>query len=204
MRKLILFIFIIFLFQVIEINSFEPPISCSIQTNCNENTIFYMYNNVDTHVSKTNTNWPQKLCCSSDMGNSCNPDILNTPLFKLYLSSDGHVSLTNSNYPEKVCLSVNNVKTGQGNIACTLKYNNQACDQGQKCIITLSSSDDAHVSACDVAGSYPNKLCCGATVCPPGFTYDPLQKTCIVPAACYVGDVESLTSDPNPTSLVFS
>jgi hypothetical protein len=197
MKKLILFIFIILLFQVTEINSFDPnAFTCSVKASCNanENIIFYMYNNVDTHVSTTNTNWPYRLCCTK-MINSCGG--LYTTLFKLYLSPDGHASISNSNYLNQVCLSVYNAEVGQGAISCSLK---PTCSTGEQCIVTLSSSDDAHVSACGVSGSYSNELCCGATVCPEGFGWNEKLnngKGGCEPAfgVCYTGDRNTLTSD---------
>jgi len=174
MKKLILLFTLFLLFQIIDVNAF----ACSVKNTCssNENLILYMYSNVDTHVSgsKTNVNWPYKLCCT-ELVDSCTG--LYTQLIKLYLSQDGHVSLINNNYPQQVCLSIPNAVVGQGNIECNYRSNN--CNSDEQCILILFSNDDAHVSACDVAGSYPNKLCCKATPCPKDFTYNIQTKSCV-------------------------
>ncbi len=172
MKKLILLFTLFLLFQIIDVNAF----TCSVKNACNsnENLILYMYNNVDTHVSssKTNVNWPYKLCCT-ELVDSCSG--LYTQLIKLYLSQDGHASLINNNYPQRVCLSIPNAVVGQGNIECNYRENSN-CNSDEQCVLTLSGKDDAHVSACDVQGSYSNKLCCKATPCPKDFVWDPLAN----------------------------
>lgn len=173
MKKLILiFIFAFFLFQFIDVNAFE----CKVKDVCgnDEKTVFYMYDNVDSHVSITNSNWPKKLCCSKDLAglndNACNANA-KAQLFRIYSSPEGHVSTNpSSSYNIPVCLALSD--KALGNVECSLK---SSCDAnaGEKCIITLSGKDDAHVAECDSAGSYSNKLCCSATVCPKDFVWNP-------------------------------
>ena len=189
MKKLILFIFVIFLFQNIDVNSF----TCSVKDNCasEENLIFYMYSSTDTHISTITTSWPKKLCCTSEISNSCSADV-KSQLFKLYSNAEGHISTSSSTtYPTPICISLAN--DAPGYIECNLK---PTCDAGEQCIITLSSTDDAHVSDCSANG-YSNKVCCKATVCPVGFTWDFSTGTCKPAfAICYTGNVGSSTADP--------
>jgi len=172
MKKLILPIFVILLFQFISVDAFE----CRVRDNClaGENTIFYMYDNIDTHLSKTA--WPERLCCTTEISNSCAANVKSV-LFKLYSSSEGHVSQSpSSTYSNQICLSLAN--NAQGFIQCSYRENSN-CNSDEKCIVTLSGNEDAHVSDCSSNG-YNNKLCCKATVCPEEFRYSAAVGGCVV------------------------
>ena len=172
---LIVFIFAFLLFQGIDADAFQ----CAVRNTClsNENAIFYMYDNIDTHISKTT--WPKRLCCTNEISNSCTANV-KAVLFKLYSSSEGHVSQNPSSaYSNQICLSL--ASSAQGFVQCSYRENSN-CNSDEKCIVTLSGNEDAHVSDCSSNG-YNNKLCCKATVCPEKFVYRAAVGGCVAPFA---------------------
>jgi hypothetical protein len=196
MKKEVVFLMLfIFLFQVTDVDALLD-FGCNVRDSClsNENIIFYMYSNLDSHVSRA-SDWSKKLCCSNirNICPSTNFNVLGSNLFKLYYENDGHVSIDNVNYKKQICLSYNQALRGQGYFQCTYRENSN-CLNDEKCIISLYSKDDTHVSDCSSNG-YRNKLCCKVEVCPKDFYWFSDENKCVPTySACYIGDVGSSIS----------
>jgi hypothetical protein len=106
----------------------------------------------------TQSSYSNILCCSgsgltTDTGSAASYSLL----FNLYSATNAHASSDNS-YTNPVYLGI--TTSGQ-QINCYPRSN--SCNSGEKCIVTLSGTTNAHVADCNIAANYSNKICCAIT-----------------------------------------
>ena len=98
-------------------------------------------------------NYEYEICYNdifgSDYSGSSHPLTCVNPVVYLLSATNAHASATEQEiYNTQVCF---------GDLSCKVA---NSCTEEEKCVVTLSDDTNAHLSACNVAGSYAKKICC--------------------------------------------
>ena len=125
--------------------------------------MLYLSGETNAHVAETTDYYSYKLCCnltgggvSKNLESNC---VLGVPFIKLAAPINSHAEAVSSSfYGIQVCFKTSELQTG---FDCSFE---SECSNERSCILTLSSSTNAHAATCDPnqAYAYSNKICCKA------------------------------------------
>lgn len=171
MRRAINFILIctlVFVFQLIFVESWPISLSCSVTSSCSATPIFSISSLTNGHAENWSFNfyrlpsfYPNVVCCQGTgftVGNSCNNGV---QVIKMSDDTNAHLEISNytpSTYPKDVCMS-----PGLANAKILCNYTTQNCNdiEYDTCLATISSDTNAHVADC-TTNPYTTKICCKA------------------------------------------
>ena len=202
MKKLMLILIIISLINIINVNAVDD---CKISTSCsifNEKAIFSLYQITDSNV-RNDVLGEYKVCCPFNglkikgTYGSCGSTDRDDIIVKAYNTGktplDAHASIpssTASGYTQNICLSLDDGVNGS--VQCRSA---SSCDTANNefGVVSLYQESDSHVGS---ISDYNNKVCCKVTVCPEGFIWDSVIKTCRSNfPACFVRTVSTNSVD---------
>ncbi|MEK6973769.1 MAG: hypothetical protein AABW41_00790 [Nanoarchaeota archaeon] len=166
--KLLFFIFAFFLVLVAFSNAVPSLDNCYVQSNsCNAGDIAVLrisdLSNAHAELLSASQTYSNILCCSgSGLINTNNP-AHSYNIFNLSSPTDAHVAYDASYTQNPVYLGTFDNNYG---VYCSYKTG-QTCDAAEKCVITVTSPNNAHVASCSSPMAYPTKVCCQVSSGPP-------------------------------------
>lgn len=160
--KILLTVMIIFLAQLILIQSVNAILSCSVTNNCLGTPIFKISALTNAHAENWSMgNYQYSVCCQGDgitLGHSCD-----TGVQVIRLSADTNaeaekIQYTPPTYQKTVCISA----PANVPLACITTTQTCASIGYDTCLATISGDTNAHVADC-VTDPYQTKICCRTT-----------------------------------------
>ena len=155
-KKLLLFAVIILFIPI-----FISAQDCYITTNCEDNAIFSVYSDVNTHMKAPPEFNSQKVCCPGHGFNETYPTECEDPLFYYYENENSHISNTSDGGKDAFCWN-NDLEPN-----CEFRRTDEGgCLDNEICIVSTYYEDNTHVANCSVELDY--KLCCSIPRCGDG------------------------------------
>ena len=167
-KRGIYFLIISLIFIFIILTNIVSAASCG-ESNDNQ-LIMRISSNTNAHGEiYSGTNYGVEICYDDIFEvayNGANPHDCTATLSNKILG----LSANTNAHAQESSLDTYDIDICYGNLGCSFVLAGEECATGFTCVVTLSSSTNAHLAKCDIVGSsYNNKICCkpGAVTPPP-------------------------------------